>query len=104
MMKEQEFRKFLESKESIESKEKAINTRISRANKVESILNVSLDTIVSDDEKMYEALLLLKNHSDERSGNYQNVLRWYYKFINDKEFPRISTYEIRRIVKMVYND
>ena len=91
-MKENEFRCFLENVEQITSKEKAIKSRISRAYLVEEILCEDLDCIVNDDKKMYDALIVLKELPDEHNGNLQNALRWYYKFANNKEFPRMHSY------------
>ena len=29
----------------------------------------------------------------ERSGNIQNAVRWYYRFCNSKEFPRMYSFK-----------
>jgi len=92
-MREEQFRTYLETSDKITSKEKAVRTRISRCNAVEEILGESLDSIVSEDKRMYEALVKLNTSPKERNGNLQNALRWYYQFVNDKKFPQISTYE-----------
>ena len=92
-MRENEFRNFLEQAEKITSKEKAVNSRISRANKVEDILGKDLEFIVKDDEKMYQALNILKNSTMENNGNLQNALRWYYQFVNGKKFPSLVSYK-----------
>ena len=91
-MREEEFRKYLGNIESINSKDKAVNSRISRANIAEDILNESLDYVVSDDDRMYEALKTISKDLKERNGCIQNAVRWYYKFINNKEFPKLVTY------------
>ena len=91
-MRTEEFRGFLEDEERIESKTKAVNSRISKANTAESILGENLDSIVSDDMKMYEALLKIQADPREKSGNIQNALRWYYRFVNGKEFPRLDAF------------
>lgn len=98
-MKEYEFRNFLENSENIDSKEKAVQSRVSRANIAEEIIGTSLDIIVQDDQKMYEALLYIKADSRERNGNIQNALRWYYKFINGKEFPTLISFSKRNTHK-----
>ncbi len=92
-MREADFRHYLENAEEINSKDKAVNSRVSKANTAERILGESLDFIVSNDGKMYQALLMLKAATEERGGNLQNALRWYYKFANDKDFPRLSDYK-----------
>lgn len=91
-MQEKDFREYLEKSQEIDSKLKAVNSRISRANAVEEIIGVGLDTVVIDDNKMYNSLCYLKNHSMEHNGNLQNALRWYYKFKNGKDFPRLNSY------------
>ena len=91
-LRESEFRNFLESSEKITSKEKAVNSRVSRANIVEDILGENLDYIVKDDKKMYKALLQIKESPREKNGNLQNALRWYYQFVNGKKFPGLIAY------------
>ncbi len=72
--------------------EKAVASRMSRARKAEEILGSTLDTIVSSDATMHEAMLKLKAHGDTR-GNIQNTVRKYYIFKNGKEFPRLRFQE-----------
>ena len=91
-MRESDFRSYLEGIESIKSKNKAINSRMSRANTAEEIIGSSLDYVVSDDDRMYSALVKISADPRERSGNIQNAVRWYYRFSNGKEFPRMSSY------------
>ena len=98
-MRENEFRKFLENAENIDSKDKAVQSRISRANIAEEIIGASLDSVVNDDYKMYKALMCIKADSRERNGNIQNALRWYYKFVNGKEFPTLISFKKRSINK-----
>ena len=95
-MRENEFRSFLEDFEKITSKEKAVNNRVSRANVAEGILGDDLDYIVKDDKKMYESLLIIKQSPQEKNGNIQNALKWYYQFVNGKKFPGIASYERKR--------
>lgn len=90
-MQEALFRKALEDAGNIT--EKAIRSRISRGNTVEEITGESLDYLVADDDRMYKALVLLKNHPKEGNGRLSNSLRWYYRIINGKEFPTILQYE-----------
>ena len=94
-MREDEFRAFLERANQINSKNKAVRSRISRAIIAETILNNSLDYIVADDDRMYEALMRICEDSREKNGNIQTDVRWYYKFVNGKEFPRLSVYSLR---------
>lgn len=91
-MREAEFRTFMEHAESINSKSKAVRSRISRAYTAEEILGTSLDIIVIDDDRMYDALAKIHNDSRENNGKIQNAVRWYYKFVNKKEFPRLNSY------------
>ncbi|WP_260804611.1 hypothetical protein [Planococcus maritimus] len=56
-MRQAEFERFLVDSEAIQSKKKAVVSRIVKALKVERELKVNLDNIVDDDEKTYELLL-----------------------------------------------
>lgn len=76
--------------------DKAIAARLSRARRVERILRRDLDEIVSDDDLTYAALLALKADPVERGGNMQNALRWYYRAVNGRDFPRLSGYSPKR--------
>lgn len=91
-MREEEYRSFLEQAESINSKSKAVRSRISRAYSAEEILGASLDIIVIDDDRMYDALVKIHDDPRESNGKIQNAVRWYYKFVNKKEFPRLNSY------------
>lgn len=55
-MRQGEFERFLIEIEAIQSKKKAVVSRIAKALKVESELEVSLDDVVADDDKTYELL------------------------------------------------
>ena len=92
-MRESEFRTYLESIDSIYSKNKAVNSRISRANTAEVIIGENLDYVVADDMRMYEALKKVALDPRGRSGNIQNAVRWYYRFCNNKDFLRMSVYK-----------
>lgn len=76
--------------------DKAIGSRLSRARRAERVLRKDLDEIVSDDDLTYAALLALKADPAERGGNMQNALRWYYRAVNGREFPRLSEYSPKR--------
>ena len=91
-MREAEYRSFLEDAESINSKSKAVRSRVSRAYTAEEIMGCSLDYIVTDDERMYDALVKIRADPRESNGKIQNAVRWYYKFVNKKDFPRLSSY------------
>jgi len=93
-MKEEQFQRFLEQDKSITSKVKAVNSRMTRARKVESEFRVDLDDVVRDDEKMYQLLKSLHQY-DPKTGNLQNAVRKYYLFANGKEFPSMVTFEKR---------
>lgn len=91
-MREGEFRKFLESSESISSKDKAVRTRVSKAHSIEEMYHISIDTIVSDDNLMYEYLNRINKDFNNKNGGYSNALRKYYQFIYGKTFPVLSQY------------
>jgi hypothetical protein len=95
-MNEEGFKRFLIGSSDIVSKEKAVNSRVAKALKVERDLNVNLDSIVVDDEKTYHLLLRIRKVMKEMNGVYQNSVRKYYLFVNQKEFPTINQYEKRR--------
>jgi hypothetical protein len=93
-MIESAFEEFLSKEITITSKDKAVRTRMSKARAVEKMLGENLDSVVNNDEKMYNALLLINTNMNNKSGAYSNALRKYYLFKNGKkEFPRISSYE-----------
>lgn len=92
MRYESEFETFLMQEKTINSK-KAIASRMSKARKAETILGRQLDTIVSDDDLMYDALVALKPHEDPAHAPVQNAVRKYYKFVNGKDFPQLRHYK-----------
>jgi len=92
-MLEVEFEKYLVSDENIISKSKAVSTRLSKARAVENVLGVTLDTIVSSNLEMYNALIEINRKMKNQNGAYSNALRKYYTFKNSKIFPQISTFE-----------
>lgn len=94
-MNEWLFVKELESKgESLT--DKAISLRVSRARRAERILQEDLDHIVSNDDRMYSVLIALKSSPEERNGNMQNALRWYYRAIRGTEFPKLNEYHSKK--------
>ena len=98
-MLENQFEAFLLDDVNIESKEKAVASRVSKARAIERELDKSLDEIVGDDRSMYNALVIIKGRMNDKSGAYSNALRKYYIFKNGREFPRLSAYERRDCVK-----
>ena len=56
-MREKEFERFLVKDNQIESKDKAVRSRVSKARKIEVEFKVNLDDIVRDDERMFTTLL-----------------------------------------------
>lgn len=77
---------------------KAIAARLSRARRAERVLREDLDAIVSDDDRTYTALLALRASPAERGGNMQNALRWYYRAVNGRDFPRLGDYRPKKQV------
>lgn len=59
-MRESDFRSYLEGIESIKSKNKAINSRIIRANTAEEIIGSSLDYVVSDGDRPHFGFVVPK--------------------------------------------
>lgn len=96
-MREREFENYLLEDENIVSKIKAVRSRVNKARMIEKHLNISLDHIVTDDYKMYEALLKIKVDLNDTNGNFSNALRKYYHFANGVAFPTLSNYKIGRI-------
>jgi len=85
------FREFLEADPNITSP-KAVATRLSKARKIEELIGESLDDIVASDEVTYDTLRQLRDNID-RQGEFSNVLRKYYLFINHRPFPKLRQYE-----------
>lgn len=92
-MRERDFEEYLLFDESIKSKMKAVNSRLSKARLIERELEVDLDEIVSDDDKMYETLIRVKQDTNDYNGNNSNALRKYYEFSNEKRFPTLAEYK-----------
>ena len=90
-MMEDAFEIFLTNDPAITSP-KAVKYRMSKARKAEEILRTSLDVVVNDDDRMYEALEELQRHENPKNNPMQNAVRKYYKFKNQREFPRRRDY------------
>lgn len=91
-MREEEFKRYLLDDPQIESKEKAVSSRMSKARTVEDAFNINLDSYVNDDSKMYNLLLRIKDELHDSNGAKQNAVRKYYQFVNGMEFPRLSQF------------
>mgnify|MGYP001024231065 FL=1 len=52
-----------------------------------------MDSIVADDDKMYDSLVELQKHEDPKHNPMQNAVRKYYIFKNGKEFPQLRYYK-----------
>lgn len=92
-MREQDFVNYLLLDENIVSKVKAVRSRVNKARMIERYFEISLDYIVSDDNRMYESLLKIKAEMKDTNGNISNALRKYYRFVNRASFPTLSCYE-----------
>ena len=92
-MREKEFERFLVKDNQIESKDKAVRSRVSKARKIEVEFKVNLDDIVRDDERMYNTLKRIRRELVDSNGSIQNVLRKYYAFVNQIAFPTLNQYE-----------
>ncbi len=91
MRKEADFQKILKVTEGVT--EKAVTSRLGKARKAEEILGNELDDIVNDNDFTFDALKKLKEHENSAHSPLSNALRKYYKFINEKEFPRLKQYK-----------
>ena len=89
-MRERDFAEYLNNDPNIKSKVKAVNSRLSKARLVERQFEASLDSIVADDNRMFETLCRIKNELNDANGNISNAVRKYYLFSNGKEFPQLS--------------
>lgn len=90
-MLEQAFEIYLTNDPAITSTT-AVKSRLSKARKAEEVLKESLDVVVSDDDRMFEALEELQHHENPKTNPMQNAVRKYYKFKNEREFPRKKDY------------
>jgi len=92
-MRESDFESFLLNDDSIKSKVKAVRSRINKARMVERHFGQSLDSIVNNDDVMYETLVRIKGEMKDTNGNISNSLRKYYMFVNKESFPTLSEYK-----------
>lgn len=70
-----------------------IATRKTKLYDAEEYIGKSLDEVVSDDNKMYQALIKLQEVDNPAHTPRQNALRKYYLFKNGKEFPRLNKFK-----------
>ena len=96
-MREQEFEDYLLKDDNIVSKVKAVRSRVNKARMIEKHLSISLDHIIADDCRMYNALIRIKAEMNDINGNLSNALRKYYLFANGASFPTLSDYKGGRI-------
>lgn len=89
-MRESDFVAYLNNDPSIRSKVKAVNSRLTKARLVERQFETSLDSIVANDNLMFQTLCRIKNEMNDTNGNISNAVRKYYLFMNGKEFPPLS--------------
>jgi len=96
-VREQEFEDYLLKDENIVSKVKAVRSRVNKARMIEKHFSISLDHIIADDHRMYDALIRIKAEMNDINGNLSNALRKYYLFANGVLFPTLSDYKGGRI-------
>ena len=70
----------------INSKIKAVQSRLSKARQVDNQLHVNLDTVFKDDDTVYRTLVRIKEELNDFNGSKQNALRKYYIFVNNRKF------------------
>jgi len=87
------FELFLIEDEGIDSKSKAVASRMSRARAVEKEFDMSLDSIVQSEVTMYNTLVGINRKMANGSGAYSNALRKYYIFKNNCVFPKLDHFE-----------
>lgn len=91
-MRDVEFEKFLDTDANITSKDKAVRSRMTKARKIEQHFNVTLDSVVADDNQMFDILCRIKKELNDSNGAISNALRKYYIFANGREFLKLSDY------------
>lgn len=96
-MREQEFENYLLEDKNIVSKVKAVRSRVNKARMIEKHFSISLDQIIADDHRMYDALIKIKAEMNDTNGNLSNALRKYYLFANGVPFPTLLDYKKGRI-------
>lgn len=92
-MRDAEFVKYLDADANITSKDKAVRSRMTKARKIEQHFNIFLDSVVADDNKVFDILCRIKKELNDSNGAISNALRKYYLFANGREFPKLSDYQ-----------
>lgn len=85
------YRSFLESENLTD---KAVNSRITRANRVEREFNVNLDIVVQSEETMIDLrkkIYIKYGNEGSAPGNLYNSVTKYYKYRNGAEMKRINS-------------
>ncbi len=86
------FRNYLENV--IKSESRSVSSRLSKAKKIENLLNINLDDIITDKKKLRKILLQLQTKHKEslisRPVLYSmnNALRTYYTFKTNETLPK----------------
>ena len=92
-MREKDFEDYLVADSNIVSKTNAVRSRVNKGRMIERHFNKTLDDIVVDDERMYNALIRIKSEMKDTNGNLSNALRKYYQFANSNAFPTLLEYK-----------
>ena len=74
--------------------EKAINSRITRANRVEREFKVNLEHVIQNEETMLDLrskIYETYGNSGSLPGNLYNAVTKYFYFRNDRPMPRINS-------------
>lgn len=88
------FKKYLQDSVTIMSKSRSVNSRISKAKKVEILLNINLDDVITERDSMKQILIQLKKSCEQnnisRSMLYtmSNAIRQYYTFKTGEKLPK----------------
>ena len=90
-MREKDFADFLNNEPSISSS-KAVAIRMKHAKRAEQLIRTDLDTVINNDDAMYEVLEKLRQSDSPSHAHMQNAVRKYYKFRNGREFPKMKDY------------
>lgn len=84
------YRSFLETEGRTD---KAIDSRITRANRVEREFNINLDTVIQSEEEMLnlrEKIYKVYGGAGSTPGNLYNSVTKYFNYKNRREMPRIN--------------
>lgn len=75
--------------------EGSISSKLSRARRAEVVIGADLDYVVADDDRTYWALVGIDKSNLTKGviGDLSNAVRWYYRAVNGRGFPRLDAYE-----------